>query len=144
MAGPKDPTRSEFYVYWLEAGGVPFYVGVGRSARASDRVRYIQYCMGREAAGKPVKWSVSGRVVASLLDLGLGVEVAYAEKGLVRSMAVVAERAEIVRLLAAGLTLANVHHNPQRPRSADEVVSAIRSRLGAAKASCRRRSNHGL
>ncbi len=51
-----DPTVPEFYVYRFEVRGIPFYVSEGRSSRASDRVRYVRYLMGRESSGIPVQW----------------------------------------------------------------------------------------
>ncbi len=39
MAVARDPEKAQFYVYHLVADGIPFYVCIGRSARASDSVR---------------------------------------------------------------------------------------------------------
>lgn len=60
MPVARNPLAKEFYVYHLVAAGVPFYVGIGRAARASDRVRYVRYLLGRELQGKPSGASVAG------------------------------------------------------------------------------------
>jgi hypothetical protein len=124
----------EFYVYRLEANGVPFYVGIGRSARASDRVRYVRYLMAREAQGKPTKWCLSYRVVAGLLRADCNVQVAYAATGMTRAEALIAETNEITRLVAEGFALANIQQNPNRPKAPDAVVSAVLERLACLKA----------
>jgi hypothetical protein len=122
MALPKDPTVPEFFVYTLEVAGVPFYVGIGRSARASDRVRYVRYMLQRESQGKPVKWGLSTRVIAGILQRGYDIEVAYQRRGMTRGEAIIEERVEIVRLIKAGSVLANVQHNVKRPRQAGDVL----------------------
>jgi hypothetical protein len=127
MPAPKNATIPEFYVYLLEAKGVPFYVGVGRSTRASDRVRYVRWLMKREARGKTVKWTLSNAVVADLLRSGCKISVAYPVTGLVRAAALTQERAEINRLLKKGAVLANIHHNPRRP-SGREVTREVLAR----------------
>jgi hypothetical protein len=134
MALPRNPTNPEFYVYRLEVARIPFYVGVGRSTRASDRVRYIRSVMARAERGEPVKWSLSGSVVAELLRCGHEVSVAFVVRDLVRTEALERERAEISRLLKKGEVLANIQHNPQRPGSASEVIQALEARLGDARA----------
>ena len=131
MPAPKNPLLPEFFVYRLEVGDVPFYVGVGRAARASDRVRYVRYLMSREARGLPVTWNLSCGAVAELLRAGCEVTVAHAAKGLPRSAAAAREREEIARLVAAGTVLANKHHNPRPPQSAGEVAQAVLERVAA-------------
>ena len=134
MAQPKDPEIPEFYVYRLEVGLIPFYVGVGRSARASDRVRYIRYLMKREGLGKPVKWSWSGSVIAGLLRSGREVSVAYTAYGLTRPATLRREIVEIRRLLKEGAPLCNIQHNPKRPTSVPEFVKALIARLNGKNA----------
>jgi hypothetical protein len=129
VPAPKNAASPEFFVYRLEVQGVPFYVGVGRAARASDRVRYVRSLMDREDRGELVKWKLSPRVVADLLRLGYEITVAYPATGLERPQAVKQERAEIARLLGKGLIIANIHHNPLRPKSAEVVVKAVQARL---------------
>jgi hypothetical protein len=129
MALPKDPEIPEFYVYRLEVGLIPFYVGVGRSARAADRVRNIRYLIKREGLGKPVKWSRSGSVIASLLRNGREVSVAYTAYGLTRPAALRREKVEIGRLLKEGAPLCNIQHNPKRPKSVPDFVKTLIARL---------------
>ena len=137
MPAARKPTDAEFYVYRLEVCGVPFYVGVGRSARASDRVRYVESLLKREKRGGSVNWSLSCAAVAGLLNNGCSVTVAYHTKGLTRSEALAAEKLEIARLAKAGTTLANVHHNPNRPKSAGDVIQSVLGRMS-------RKFRHGL
>jgi len=132
MPVAKDPNKAEFYVYHLCADGVPFYVGIGRSARASDRVRYIRYLMDREAQGKSAKWSLSGRVVAALLGAGCDVQASYSASDMTRADALIRERSEIDRLLLSGYVLANIQHNPQRPKTHEAVVASVLARCGVA------------
>lgn len=112
MATSKDPTAREFYVYVLEAEGTPFYVGIGRSTRASDRVRYVRYLMKRTAEGNPVKkWGSSSRAVAHFLRQGKDVTYRYLHELLTRPEALALEIREIDRLVARGIALANIQHN---------------------------------
>jgi hypothetical protein len=127
---PANPPLPEFYVYRLEANGVPFYVGIGRSARASDRVRYIRYSMSREAQGKTVKWSLHTRAIATLLTGGCSIHVVYVATGLKRADALLAEPKEIAKLVDEGFTLANIQHNPKRPKTPEEVTRAVFERIG--------------
>jgi len=101
---------------------VLFYIGMGRSARASDRIRYVRYLMKREASGKSVKWSLSGRAVAELLKRGNEVRVRYLHMDLQRDQALTLERQEIERLVVAGVVLANCQHNDRGPESTEVVV----------------------
>ena len=135
MPKPANPSIPEFYVYTLEVRAVPFYVGIGRSSRASDRVRYVRYLMGRAAAGNAVKWVASNQVVAELLHLREQVTVVYLHKKLTRDQALLVESAEILRLLKAGHVLANQQQN-HRPASVKEVVSFVLARgsINGAKA----------
>jgi hypothetical protein len=111
MPAAKSPTAPEYFVYALEAEGNPFYVGIGRSKRASDRVRYVDYLMRREANGKTVKWVLSNRVVAHFLREGKDVSVRYLHRDITRSEALVLEVQEIKKLVSSGLALANIQHN---------------------------------
>lgn len=72
-----NPTAREFYVYAFVANGYPFYIGIGRSARATDRLRYVRYLVERERLGKPVKWVASSRVIAQLMRRGLTPELMF-------------------------------------------------------------------
>jgi hypothetical protein len=134
MPAPNNPDLPEYFVYRLEVCGVPFYVGHGRAERASDRVRYVRSLMAQEDRGDPVEWDLSCLVVAQLLRAGCELSVAYAVTGLVKAEAAAQERVEIRRLVAGNTVLANIHHNPRRPKSAAEVTQAVLARVSAASA----------
>jgi predicted GIY-YIG superfamily endonuclease len=129
MAIPNDPHLPEFYVYEFYVRGIPFYVGEGRSSRASDRVRFVRYLIDREDARKPVKWVKSNQVVAEFLKRGEEVSVVYAYEGLKRKEALTRELEEIKRLVGAGYRLANHQHNPDRHFTADEIVDFVLSKF---------------
>jgi hypothetical protein len=67
MPRAPDPNKLEFYVYRLQVGNAPSYVGIGRAERAPDRVRYVKNMMRRQREGKSVNWSPHTRVIARLL-----------------------------------------------------------------------------
>jgi hypothetical protein len=67
MPTAKDPMAHEWFVYQFEVKGVPFYVGIGRSDRALDRVRWVCSQIKRELAGKPVKWVLHTCVTKSFI-----------------------------------------------------------------------------
>jgi hypothetical protein len=136
----KNPEAPEFYVYHLVVGGTPFYVGIGRSARAADRVRYVRYLLDRESRGNDVHWGLSTRVIARLLEAGHDVQVVYPRKGMTRLQALAEERRQITRLLARKLVLANVQGNPRRPKSAEEVLDSL---PGVIRAGRKKRSGSG-
>lgn len=128
MPTARNPNKREFFVYRLVADFVPYYVGIGRSTRASDRVRYVRYMMNREQRGKPVKWQISSSATAALLRKGCDVEVTYSAIGMTRKAALVAELADIQKLLERGILLANVQNNVKRKRSHRPVVAAVLAR----------------
>ena len=112
MPVAKNPLANDYFVYALEADGEPFYVGIGRSKRASDRVRFVKYPMGRIARGLPVKpWVLSNKVVAHYLRCGKNVSHRYLHENITRPEALVREIEEINRLVASGVALANIQHN---------------------------------
>jgi hypothetical protein len=125
----KNPNARECYVYRLETNRVPFYVGIGRDKRASDRVRYIGSLMARERRGVPVKWHLSAVVIANFLRHPNAVKVHYTARGLTRRTALLKERAQIARLAARGAVLANIQNNPRRPQSASDVIRNVRARM---------------
>jgi hypothetical protein len=128
MPVAENPSVAEFHVYTLQVRGIPFYVGEGRASRASDRARFVRYLLSREAAGKPVKWVFSNRVLAELLRRGEEITVVYQHQGLTREDALNREREEINRLLASGFVLANHQHNNGGLSSVDELVRLVLSR----------------
>ncbi len=133
MPAPKNPNLPEFYVYRLKVSNIPFYVGVGRAERASDRLRFVRWLMDRERRGFEVKWTPSNEVVAKLLDSKCKVSIKKSARGLIRDEALAREKEEIARLLAKGYVLANIHHNPNRLPSASAMAKAIRAQLKSAK-----------
>ncbi len=130
MPAAHNPHSPEYYVYRIEANSVPFYVGVGRSSRASDRVRYVTRQMHRESEGHIVNWVLSNEVVALCLRKGLKVKVRYTCKGLNREAALLRERRSISALLSRRYILANLQHNPYGPRSASSIMLSILQRCG--------------
>jgi hypothetical protein len=70
MPNAANPNKREFYVYRLQVGNAPFYVGIGRAGRAPDRVPYVQRKMRRQRKGQAVTWSPHARVIARLLRAG--------------------------------------------------------------------------
>jgi hypothetical protein len=134
MPVAKHPTRREFYVYTLQIRRVPFYVGIGRATRASDRVRYVRYMMARRVEGKTVRWNLSASVIALLLSVGLTPVVSYRKRGITRAAALAYEKQLIGRLAAAGVILANKQHNPKWPKSAEAVALTVVTAIGEAGA----------
>jgi len=99
--------------------------------------------MSRVAAGKPVKWVISNRVVAEFLKVGEKVEVVYRHQGVTRKDALRHEREEISRLRSLEYMLANQQHNNSGSASVEEIVRAVlsRSSITAAKPSQPERSS---
>jgi hypothetical protein len=67
MPRPSNPLRRDFYVYQFRVDGYPFYVGIGRAKRGTDRLRYVRSLLRPEKAPRLAKKSLSVRVMASLL-----------------------------------------------------------------------------
>lgn len=124
----KNPAAREFYVYRLEVDSIPFYVGTGRSGRASDRVRYVKALMSRERQGLVVKWSLSCAVIAEFLRRGTEPSLVYVVRELPRAEALAREKIEIGRLIANGEPLVNIQHNPRRPKSPEAAIAAFDAR----------------
>jgi hypothetical protein len=133
MPAPKDPAACEFYVYRFEIHRIPFYVGVGRSKRASDRERHVRRMMEREDLGLKVRWQLSSATHALAIRRQLVVKVKYVLKDVCRADALEREKREIKRLLRKGLALANLHHNPDRPTDAASLLSAVGLAMAASE-----------
>lgn len=86
--------------------------------------------MSREKQAKPVKWSLSCRVVASLLSFGCDIQAIYKASSLTRAKALDYERSEIKTLLASDIVLANIQHNPQHPKTSESVGESVLARCG--------------
>jgi hypothetical protein len=121
-ANPEEPV---FFVYAFVANGCPFYVGIGRAARATDRLRYVRYLMDRERRGKPVKWVASNRVIAQLMQHGFTPELQYVVSHVDRTTALQREKEIIAGLRLEGRLLANRHHNGGESVTVENVVSAV-------------------
>ena len=127
VPAPANPSIPEFYVYQFEAGGYPFYIGIGRSKRADDRLRYVRSLKAETLAKK----SLSVRVMAALLNRNHDIKLVYLHRDLVRSDALIEERKEIVRLIAGGFMLANRQHNRSGSSDANRILEAISSSADA-------------
>jgi len=121
MPAPANPLLPEFYVYRFEAGGYPFYVGIGRAKRADDRLRYVRSLKAETLAKK----GLSVRVMAALLKRNHDIKLVYLHRGLVRSDALIEERKEIARLIARGFMLTNGQHNPSGSTDAKRILETI-------------------
>ena len=128
MPVARNPLAPEFYVYRFEVRKIPFYVGVGRSTRASDRIRFVRYLMEREVRGLAVKWVCSNKVIREFLKQGEKVELVYVCAGLTREHALAKERDEIQRLLHGGFLLTNRVYNNDGTADVESIVRSVLSR----------------
>ena len=124
MPRPAAPDSPEYFVYTFVANDYPFYVGIGRAARASDRIRYVRYLLKRQQDGKSVKWVNSNRVIAALLHRGIIPELQYDQSNMTRAEALQREHEVIAQLCVEGRLLANLQQNV-RKSTVDEIVEAI-------------------
>ena len=134
MPAPSNPNRRDYFVYSMTAQGKSFYVGIGRSARASDRVRYVRYLMKRENEGHPVKWVLSNEVIAKLIARRVEVTWKHLRTGLNRAQALEHERRIIEWFKRRGVILANRQLNGGSELTARLVIRDIRRRCRARKA----------
>jgi hypothetical protein len=122
MPAAAHPNRRDFFVYTFKLDGYPFYVGVGRDKRASDRIRFIKNLM----ANNPEKLkSLSDRVIAALLDMGKTPTYSQTHTPMNRRQALEAEEAEIARLVARGFLLTNWYGNDRHHKDVRKAVRAI-------------------
>ncbi len=122
------PRRRDFFVYEFRVDGYPFYVGIGRDKRASDRIRYIRSLMVPHNAGKLAKRSLSVRVMAALLRRNASIKLVCTKIPMNRGQALAYEKRRIERLVATGFLLTNWQHNPRRHNSVATAVHAIVSK----------------
>jgi hypothetical protein len=127
MPAPANPHKRDFFVYQFKVGNYPFYVGIGRSARASDRLRYVQALMVPRHAATLAKKSLSVRVMAALLRRNIKIRLSRTTQPMNRHQALERERTEISRLVARGFLLTNWQHNPFRHNDVRKAVRAILS-----------------
>ncbi|MFK4510371.1 hypothetical protein [Bradyrhizobium daqingense] len=121
MPAPANPRKRDFFVYTFRADGYPFYVGIGRDRRASDRLRYVRSL----SPAKLQRACLSVRVMAKL-DNNINISFSSTRKPLNRSQALALERKKIAQLIRQGYQLANWQHNPFRPADAEKAAQAIR------------------
>ena len=112
MPPPANSRRRDYFVYQFKAGGYPFYVGIGHSERASDRLRYVRSLMVPKNADKLAEKSLSVRVMAGLLKWKVEITYSCTRRPMNRRQALDIERRIIDRLVAAGFLLTNWQHNP--------------------------------
>ena len=143
MALPRNPRKREFFVYALVAENQPFYIGVGRSERAADRVRYVKRLMAKESAGESVHWVTSSRVLAWVLRRELKVKPKYMKRTLTRAQALRLEKATIEKLRSKGVQLANRQLNGGYKVSLNMVLSNLKQRIGLTTRSTRRADARG-
>jgi hypothetical protein len=124
MPAPADPHKLEFYVYQFEADGYPFYVGIGRAERASNRERFIRSLLKHHPEKLQSK-SLKDRVMAELIRMKREFKYREIKTGMKREEALALEKEQIRSLAGQGYLLTNWHHNLHRHRDAKRAVEAI-------------------
>ena len=127
MPAPANPHKRDFFVYQFKVGTYPFYVGIGRANRATDRLRYVRSLMIPKHAAKLAKKRLSVRVMAALLERGIEPKLSCTRRPLNRREALEREKSDIAKLIARGFQLTNWHHNPYRH---NDIKKALRAILG--------------
>jgi hypothetical protein len=94
-----NPRKQEFYVYQFKVNDYPFYVGIGRSRRGPDRMRYVRSLLTPQNRATLERSSLCVRVIAKLIQKNKGKKLVY--------------------------LLTNWQHNPFRHQDADLAVTAI-------------------
>ena len=125
MPKSANPEIPEFYVYEFSANAIPFYIGIGRAERASDRLRYVQQLMARQKQGKPVKWTLSNSVIATLIRRKIKIKLRYVRKGIPRDQARQIEHGAIQRRSNQGHLLANIQLNPNIQKSPKPILDRL-------------------
>lgn len=123
MPAAANPRKRDFFVYTFHADGYPFYVGIGRARRASDRLRYVRSLTPERLKSK----SLSVRVMAAL-DKKARLQFSSTRKPLNREQALALEKQTIRRLIQKGYLLTNWQHNPHRHNDTQKAVRAIRGK----------------
>jgi hypothetical protein len=127
MPAPANPSKRDFYVYRFKVDGYPFYVGVGRSGRGPDRLRYVRSL----STAKLRQRSLTVRVMAALDERGKKINYSRTRRPLNRREALALEKILISRLLHQGFLLTNWQHNPLRHNDTNKAVRAILSKQRA-------------
>lgn len=138
MPAATNPLDRDFYVYKFSVDGYPFYVGIGRSQRGPDRLRYIRSLSPAKLKLK----SLSVRTMAAL-DKKADIKYSCTRRPLTRQQALDLERKTIERLIRKGYLLTNWQHNPRRHRDTDTAVKAILRKQLNSRQSNRPVSNAG-
>lgn len=125
MPVAQHPRKRDYFVYtfWVECR--PFYVGIGRLARASDRIRYVRSLMKPHNKEKLARKSLSVRVMALMLQRGLVIKQTQTRCPMNRTQALARESAMIARYVRAGFQLTNWQQNPNRMTDAHAALRAI-------------------
>jgi hypothetical protein len=92
-----NPLKRDFYVYQFEVDGYPFYIGIGRSTRADDRLRYVRSL----SKAKLAKKCLSVRVMAAL-DQHKDIKLRKPMQHLTRRQALDQEQRRMARLIKKG------------------------------------------
>lgn len=120
MPAAINPLNRDFYVYQFSVDGYPFYVGIGRSQRGPDRLRYVRSL-------SPVKLKMKSLSVRTMsaLDKRATIKYSCTRRPLTRREALDLEKETIERLIRKGYLLTNWQHNPHRHKDTDTAVNAI-------------------
>ena len=128
MPLPTDPNKPEFFVYRFEVDQYPFYVGIGRAERASDRIRYVRSLFTPKNTQKLARSEPQRSCHGCIYTARTRTRAEAHLRDPIRAKALELERGEIKRLLDAGYVLANRQQNPYwRERDEDGIVAAILS-----------------
>ncbi|MCP1834164.1 hypothetical protein J2R76_002501 [Bradyrhizobium sp. USDA 4532] len=119
-----NPLKRDYFVYTFHVDGYPFYVGIGRDRRASDRLRYVRSLTPEKLKKK----SLSVRVMAAL-DGRACIEYSCTKMPLNRTQALALEKMTIEEFIREGYLLTNWQHNPFRHNDTDKAVRAIRRKM---------------
>ena len=94
-----NPRKQEFYVYQFKVNGYPFYVGIGRSQRGPDRMRYVRSLLTPKNSAKLKRSSLCVRVIAKLIQKNKDKELVYSQtrRPLTRAQALELEKKPISR-----------------------------------------------
>ncbi len=123
-----NPLKRNFFVYQFNVDGYPFYVGIGRSKRASDRMRYVRSLLTARNTAKLAKSSLSVRVMAALVKRKKNISLSCTRRPLTRRQALHLEQRAIARLIRKGFLLTNWQHNPLRHQDVRKAIRAILSK----------------
>lgn len=126
MPIPKNPNIPEFYVYQFSANDLPFYIGIGRSKRADDRIRYVKSVIKRRRNGLYVKPKAkSVLLMEELLNRNIEINLKYLYKNITRHEALIKEKEVIESLTLKGYRLINFAGNPNKESNIDDFIDYL-------------------